>query len=662
MISWVKSELRVEAKESRWSFCTGMALYDCQKYDAALLKFREVLELNTDYWKARQFIAISLAFKNNYEEAVRTMNDLVETQSCRLDIDTEYHHEYWNHILPTIADWNSRLENYAAAQEASQKLVTKAMERKLMDADSREDLKQYMFIFLKQRKHSEIVQLLEDLASRTDQGVNWLIQILNTSYEDDDFHDTLLDVGKNSHYSSRIIEAYQAAIDEAQRPESMVPEEIKHPLMAKLRTMLSRLKWYLAGTMELRHAAIAVWEEILLEELHDDSIHFQTVIWTRRAAVNLVGPALVTAAKEESSGTLDIEVAEKYLKRLEALQEIDHATGSYLVTDVRIPLARLLYLMNRPERARNVIRGYVSLAVQILEESKGDNEDACERLINAFLVLGDDTNALAAFTLSSRKRSSETSAGTDASAEHFADNSEPRASIPKEEGQASEAVAHISNDVHSTGPDLNAQHNGTANGEPPLIKPQDLETFYTTVATGAETIGDGKANHESSSTVSNALESSLQSVDVLHQMEDDQRAARYLSRPDNETLNVADDGEPIQADSSEDNVQRPPPLLEGWTAHLDGTSGNHYFIHLPSQSTQWEHPNTPNPMNLQASDSKAGAGAQDRSGDAVPASMTLAPLATDAGSHSPLKNDTPAPERPASSETGLYMLLHSLQL
>ena len=43
----------------------------------------------------------------------------------------------------------------------------------------------------------------------------------------------------------------------------------------------------------------------------------------------------------------------------------------------------------------------------------------------------------------------------------------------------------------------------------------------------------------------------------------------------------------------------PPPLPEGWIAHLDNNSGQYYYIHLPTQSTQWEFPKGPNPLNLQ---------------------------------------------------------------
>ncbi|GJC92129.1 WW domain-containing protein [Colletotrichum higginsianum] len=44
----------------------------------------------------------------------------------------------------------------------------------------------------------------------------------------------------------------------------------------------------------------------------------------------------------------------------------------------------------------------------------------------------------------------------------------------------------------------------------------------------------------------------------------------------------------------------PPPLPEGWIAHLDQNSGQYYYIHLASQATQWEFPKGPNPMQHEA--------------------------------------------------------------
>jgi hypothetical protein len=45
-------------------------------------------------------------------------------------------------------------------------------------------------------------------------------------------------------------------------------------------------------------------------------------------------------------------------------------------------------------------------------------------------------------------------------------------------------------------------------------------------------------------------------------------------------------------------ITKPPPLPEGWMAHLDPNSGQYYYIHMGTQSTQWEFPKGPNPLNM----------------------------------------------------------------
>jgi hypothetical protein len=44
-------------------------------------------------------------------------------------------------------------------------------------------------------------------------------------------------------------------------------------------------------------------------------------------------------------------------------------------------------------------------------------------------------------------------------------------------------------------------------------------------------------------------------------------------------------------------AQSPPPMPEGWIAHLDQNSGQYYYIHLATQATQWEFPKGPTPLN-----------------------------------------------------------------
>ncbi|KAB8070680.1 hypothetical protein BDV29DRAFT_160209 [Aspergillus leporis] len=77
--------------------------------------------------------------------------------------------------------------------------------------------------------------------------------------------------------------------------------------------------------------------------------------------------------------------------------------------------------------------------------------------------------------------------------------------------------------------------------------------------------------------------------------------------PQNEMQNVASDGpqQTIQETqvtalptTSGITPASPPPLPEGWIAHMDPNSGQYYYIHLATQSTQWEFPKGPTPLNL----------------------------------------------------------------
>lgn len=60
-------------------------------------------------------------------------------------------------------------------------------------------------------------------------------------------------------------------------------------------------------------------------------------------------------------------------------------------------------------------------------------------------------------------------------------------------------------------------------------------------------------------------------------------------------------GQPAQVATPGPSMQpaqttSPPPLPEGWIAHLDQNSGQYYYIHLATQATQWEFPKGPNPI------------------------------------------------------------------
>lgn len=87
--AWAKAELPNEAEE-QWHFCTGVVLQVFDHLDAALSQYRQATDMKPDFWRAWQQIAITLALKGENQDAISTMNELMERESSRLDSDEQY--------------------------------------------------------------------------------------------------------------------------------------------------------------------------------------------------------------------------------------------------------------------------------------------------------------------------------------------------------------------------------------------------------------------------------------------------------------------------------------------------------------------------------------------------------------------------------------------
>lgn len=64
------------------------------------------------------------------------------------------------------------------------------------------------------------------------------------------------------------------------------------------------------------------------------------------------------------------------------------------------------------------------------------------------------------------------------------------------------------------------------------------------------------------------------------------------------TLGSSSVSQPYPTQSPAPHRTTPPPLPEGWIAHMDPVSGHYYYIHLATQATQWEFPKGPTPASL----------------------------------------------------------------
>lgn len=343
------------------------------------------------------------------------------------------------------------INDLQSAEGMSKMMVDRAMEQDTFDERAAMDIMGLVNIQLRQRKHSEVVQLLEKLSVKSEMDEsNWLVKGVYTYHSTLLLHDALVDIAHNTDQRDRIVELYEAAIEGASATMSAVSADLRVSLPLRLRCMLARLLWHV-GTAEQRQSALKMWEEILHMQPDEDDVNYTNIMWTRRIAAQRLAPAIVCAAIETSDGDLDIEAVGGYFERLQALQTLDGSIVHVPAADVRVPLARMLYLLKQPEKAKEVIRDCIGIAVHLLEESSGQNMEACDRLVNAFLAIEDDANCIATFTLFDLKPQPITPDGTNTSPKPgIAGQQDDRAGSETSEAEAGNSATQTQalDDIH----------------------------------------------------------------------------------------------------------------------------------------------------------------------------------------------------------------------
>jgi len=112
----------------------------------------------------------------------------------------------------------------------------------------------------------------------------------------------------------------------------------------------------------------------------------------------------------------------------------------------------------------------------------------------------------------------------------------------------------------------------------------------------------------------------------------------------------------LQTINNDDNQQAMPPLPDGWIANLDQNSGHYYYIHLASQSTQWEFPKDVTPLAFKEGKSNGESLSPMKSpsiATATPHSIQ-APISAHDEHSSHLRSSVPIPPGFASNITGPF--------
>ena len=215
------------------------------------------------------------------------------------------------------------------------------------------------------------------------------------------------------------------------------------------KSALAVLKW--RGSFDDREAAYDIFTDLV----DFPSASFPQTAWElfelRCFAAADLSEALL---KDFLDPMRDEEGRANILKRLEDLTHMDHFVVRDPGKDTRLALARALCISGQASRAKEVLRGYLGLAIQMAQAKSGydleDQRRGMFRIVNMFTHLNDDANAIAAWgwlrTLARRINASSVTPVTPTTGEQqeSSERTEPGDSVSS--GQGSEQAPEAGDD------------------------------------------------------------------------------------------------------------------------------------------------------------------------------------------------------------------------
>ena len=180
---------------------------------------------------------------------------------------------------------------------------------------------------------------------------------------------------------------------------------------------------------------------------------------------------------------------------------------------------------------------------------------------------------------------------------------------PIPQGRVTSPSSQVGRTTASAALEQDLQRMHVTSSPPPAYSPagpstsgaQGYPTEKRSQAAGTATVGAtvaAAAGAGAAATVSSSAESGNQGHPAF--ANDSPRPQTMTSQQQSPASILASTQVPIKASPAPagPGPASPPPLPEGWIHHLDPNSGQYYYIHLPTQSTQWEFPKGPTPLNL----------------------------------------------------------------
>jgi tetratricopeptide (TPR) repeat protein len=198
---WAKDCLGNASAETQWNNCIAETFSNNEYWKEAIVRYRKAIASGKHTWQLQFGLARSLRANEQFEEAIKELNEILEENVERLVSGTPdgYTDSYWESILPELAGSRMDAGDMTRAEETYKMVLDESFRRHEFAPWAMEAVTGLSRALAKQAKHHEVIEVLGNLALQPDENAgNWLCLLLHTYADFDIVHDDIHAVARSA--------------------------------------------------------------------------------------------------------------------------------------------------------------------------------------------------------------------------------------------------------------------------------------------------------------------------------------------------------------------------------------------------------------------------------------------------------------------------------
>ena len=398
LIEWAKERTGLAGLTYTSSFRIAES-YEClgNHVQAEEMLYKAIELKESDAVEAQRSLARIYERAGRFELAVKTTTQVIHSLESVIAPSEEQVSDL-KADRKRVARWKKSLSLYDEAMETYQRMLEE-------DEEDYEVIRDILFLLDDRNDSEQILELLDSLGAQVDSrtGNDRLTQLLLTRADDEDEHGIISQYARKLRLADRIRSSYEEAIKIAakngslganvERGKQLQPLEAVIWLKHSLASLLHR---YSDSRTDIL-SAMRIWEELVLTPVPPSLLG--NLLNSLMQAADRV--ALFYLSEARAAGP-DSEIASTFVKKVKS-HFGDRADGLPCLMEPEELDSMLAYYyasIGQEGKAREMLKTNVELGVALLSDEDDLNDHiGLMKLANSFMRLGDDENALAAWSL-----------------------------------------------------------------------------------------------------------------------------------------------------------------------------------------------------------------------------------------------------------------------